>query len=460
MVCCFVCDDEPVGPFEVLDVGCTGFAASVPPELALPPGTVLEGANVLLGGRIVWSGTATVVPGGRGRIGARFETGLIDLNQLHLELTLEVRLLTLREQQSLLPASWRAAISDVRKLLEDARFEVEAFEKAGYDDPLRRVDAEAELFGRLRMQWGMEFYGALEALHEQSRLLDGRARALGRSYAKSALMPLLYACPLHRRVYEKPLGYAGDYRMMELFFAHERTGDGLFGRFLHSIAQGYTLGKSVTARELVMREAVVRVISHKLEQPARILSLACGPAVELRRLLESPTRFERPIEILLLDQDQGALETAHSRLSRLIVERPRHEESWPVTITCLHFSVRQLLKPQSSEERAVVDTIINELDLIYSAGLFDYLPDPIATRLTTLLYSRLRQGGRLLVGNLMEASDTTWLMEFVLDWMLLYRTDAMMINLAADLFPAPSDVGITRDATGHCIFLDIKKGRL
>ena len=55
-------------------------------------------------------------------------------------------------------------------------------------------------------------------------------------------MPLLAACPMHRRAYEKPLGYAGDYRMMELCFAEEPLGDGLFGRFLIQIAQHYTLG--------------------------------------------------------------------------------------------------------------------------------------------------------------------------------------------------------------------------
>ena len=43
--------------------------------------------------------------------------------------------------------------------------------------------------------------------------------------------------------------------MMEICFAKELGGDGLFGRFLHSIAQNYTLLRTVVARETVMREA-------------------------------------------------------------------------------------------------------------------------------------------------------------------------------------------------------------
>ena len=61
---------------------------------------------------------------------------------------------------------------------------------------------------------------------------------------------------MHRRAYEKPLGYAGDFRMMELCAAPELGGDGLYGRFLHSIAQNYTLAKTVRARQMVMKQAV------------------------------------------------------------------------------------------------------------------------------------------------------------------------------------------------------------
>jgi hypothetical protein len=455
LACRFECDGTPVGPLFLLDLGTAGFAAAAPPELALPPGTALEQVDLLLGDRVIWSGTATVVHGSPGRIGARFDAGVIDLRQLHLEATLEGRLEALHEQRAHLPAGWRAAVSDVRQLLEDARLEVDAFERAGYEDPLRRADAEGELFDGLRARWGAEFYGALASLHEQSQAFDERGRALGRSYAESALMPLLYACPLHSRVYEKPLGYAGDYRMMELYFAHERTGEGLFGRFLHSIAQSYTLGRSVVAREAIMRAAVARVVSQRGPQPARILSVASGPAIELRRLLEGDPGLVRPVEILLLDQDLSALETAHRRLTRLLVER--HHGALPVTVTCLHFSVRQLLKPQSAVEQDVIATTLADLDLVYSAGLYDYLPDPVAARLTALLYSRLRAGGRLLTGNLVEAPDTTWMMEFVLDWSLRYRSDASMLALAAGLSPAPASVDITRDATGHCLFLDVTR---
>ncbi len=452
----FRCDEMARGPYVVLDLGSAGFAAAVPDDdPVLEPGSRLEDLGLSLGDRTFWSGAATVVHATPGRIGARFDTGTVDVDQLRLEATLEGRMAAWREQREQLPASWRAAVSDLRQLLEDARFEVEEFERAEHDDPLRRAAHEEELFERIRASWGGVYYGAITELHEQSRVLDEEQRMLGRSYATAALMPLLMACPLHRRAYEKPLGYAGDFRMIELYFAREKVGDTLFGRLLHSVAQNYTLGRTVLGREVVMRQAVADVMRIATDTPARILSLAAGPALELARLFEGTPEVNRPVELVLLDQDGQAHESAHRRLTRLLLER--HKGTLPVTVQGLHFSVRQLLKPQNPEDHQVLDSTLAGLDLVYTAGLYDYLPDPMVLRLTQLAYSKQRSGGRLLLGNLVEAPDTTWMMDYVLDWQLRYRTDEIMLRFAADLSPAPASVGITRDATGHCIFLDVRR---
>ena len=101
------------------------------------------------------------------------------------------------------------------------------------------------------------------------------------------------------------------------------------------------------------------------------------------------------------------------------------------------------------------EELLSGLDLVYSAGLYDYLTEGVGRRLTSLLYSKLRPGGRLLVGNLTEIPDSTWVMEFVVGWHLVYRTHESMMRLGRALDPAPAQMGITQDATGHCLFLDV-----
>ena len=456
LTCRFRCEGAPVGPIPVLDLATTGFAASAAGDLALAPGSTLDSLEILVDGRPIWTGEAVVVHETMDRIGARFTSGVVDLRHVRVGATLDGRLSSLRTQRARLPAEWRAAVSDLCLLLESARLEVDEFERVVPNDPLHRAEEEAELFGRLRARWGSAYYEAVAALHAQSKLLDEQSIQLAHGYASSALMPILIACPLHRRAYEKPLGYAGDYRMMELYFARDLVGETLFGRFLHTIAQGYSLGRAVIAREALMRDAVRAAAASPGLGPVRVLSVAAGPALELRRFLREGAPLGRSLQLVLLDQDEGALEIAYRRLQRILVEGLRGEASGPsVTVECLHFSVKQLLTPRTLEEVEVFEGVLANLDLIYTAGLYDYLPEPVAKRLTRLLYSRLRPGGRLLMGNLMETPDSTWIMEYVLGWHLLYRTEESMLRLAEGLSPAPERVAVVHDATGRSLFLDV-----
>ena len=130
----------------------------------------------------------------------------------------------------------------------------------------------------------------------------------------------------------------------------------------------------------------------------------------------------------------------------------------PVTVRCLHFSVRQLVSPRTAEEQAVVSQTLSNLDLVYSTGLYDYLPDAVAQRLTQRLYGLLRPGGRLLIGNFEETPNTTWIMDYALDWPILYRDEQAMRRLALGLRGNPTHVDVTRDATGRCLFLDLRSG--
>jgi extracellular factor (EF) 3-hydroxypalmitic acid methyl ester biosynthesis protein len=456
LVCRFQCEGVPVGPLQVIDLSTAGFSAVSPEEPALSPGSILESLELVLGDRPVWVGDAVVVHASTERFGARFTSGLLDIHHLRLGATLEGRLAIRREQAERLPATWRAAVGDLRHLLEDARAEVEEFERVSADDPLRRRDEEAQLFDTLSERWGQSYYEALTRLHEMSRGFDKRTVVLGRSYASSMLMPILASCLLHKRAYEKPLGYAGDYRMMELCFADEPVGEGLFGRFLFSISQRSSLFRAAVARERVLREALHGAVQKRGggTDPLRVLAVAAGPGIELRRWLHETRTLDRPVQLILLDQDRGAHESAHRELTRILLER--HHGMLPVTVRCLHFSVSQLIRPRTPEEKAVVSEALADLDLVYSTGLYDYLPDPVAQRLTKRLYSLLRPGGRMLLGNMVEGPDITWIMEYALDWAILYRTEQDMLRLGQSLGSRPPRLTVTPDATGGCVFLDVE----
>ncbi len=64
--------------------------------------------------------------------------------------------------------------------------------------------------------------------------------------------------------------------------------------------------------------------------------------------------------------------------------------------------------------------------MIYSAGLYDYLPNGLARRLTRRLLQMLRPGGRLLVANFVPGGTGRGYMELFMDWSLILRNEAAM----------------------------------
>lgn len=447
-----------MGPMQVLDVSPTGLGVALEgPTLPLP-GTIIDEVRLIQGDIVVARESAVVANVSRGtpmRLGLRLTSGLFDLGALQLRDAASIgSLIESIEHQAaerrLLPSAWRAAVADLAQLLKRTR---DFFEQLERSLPERQPDAhEQALFDELFETWGREYHGMLRRLHEQTRAFDGETRRCGLDYAGHLLLPLVFDGPIHRRAYEKPQGYAGDFELMRLFFSPQLQGDTLYARFLHFVGQRYPMGRTVVARERVMREAVRDRIA--TGRPARVLSLACGPALELQHLLDELPRVEHPVELFLLDQDEDALACAHRGLHRQLARRG--DALRGIQLYALHFSVIQLLRPKDAAEAAVACEVLDDMDLVYSAGLFDYLPQGIAKRLVQRMVDMLRPGGTLLIGNLREDPASAWMMEHAVAWHLIYREPHDMLELAAGLSGVERS-RIVFDETERCMFLEVTK---
>ncbi len=461
IICKFSVDGARSEMAQVLDVSTTGVALSVAPDMVCAPGTLLDQFRVCYGDVEVWSGDAVVIyqtAPPSPRLGVRFTSGLMDINSLRMRDSLQggglsTDLQTHARQRERIPDNWRAQVADTRHLLLLA--ERKLSDLANGDVPSTLVDAEKEraAIAALYDEWAPHFHRQLAALHELSKGLAPEDVELARAYAEEQLFPLMKGCPLHARSHDKPNGYAGDYQTMLLCSGPDHLGQTAFDRFLYYVARRYTMVKTVPERQRSMQTAVERTVA-SAEGPTRIVALASGPAVELTRFLEARPRLRHPLQLVLVDQDAEALAYANDALERALTgpgERPQ------VKIDCIHLSVKQILKPADAATSESSRTWLGDADLIYSAGLFDYLPDPVARALMFRLYGLLSPGGRLFIGNLRETPDTTWLLEYVLSWHLVYRTPESMLALATGLNPSPRTTDIAFDATERCMFWDILK---
>ncbi len=460
-VCRFTYSGQQITARQVLDVSPTGIAIIPGASCGMSPGTTVDELQVFHCNNEVWQGSAEVVYGsadGSDRVGLRFTSGQLNMRSLKfrdelVERRLVQSLFHVREFDRVLPAEWRSGISVVRHLLQSAKSVMDDIERneppeAWKSNPQRK----RELCEMVYSKWWPVYRDQLLAMDHLSALLPTTLVESAQEYAARELMPLLDPCPMHKRAYDKPLGYAGDYKLMLLGQDEELQGDSLYGCLLHHTVQNFGLGRAIVQRCHTAGRAVSAVVNQ--DKPTRIVSLASGPAIELKIFLAEHPQLKHEVELILVDQDLEALEIAHSVLSKEILKR---EDGHLIKLSCLHFSIGQIISPSGESERKLIENVLSGVDLIYSMGLFDYLQRAVALKLMRNVYPLLVPGGRLYIGNLERVSDCSWAMEYAVHWSLIYRSEAEMEDLAARLRLPIGNVDVSRDASGHCLFLDIQK---
>jgi extracellular factor (EF) 3-hydroxypalmitic acid methyl ester biosynthesis protein len=245
---------------------------------------------------------------------------------------------------------------------------------------------------------------------------------------------LLHQDPMTRRAFEKPRGYAGDAELLDLIYGlrpvpADTTSVG-------AAIYGFTVQASGTSAVRVRRDmlaAKLDEVAAEIEKP-RVLAVACGHLREAQK--SKAVAAGRVGDFYALDQDKTSLE---------LVEREQSANG----ITPVHGSVKTLLKGE---------TTFSDLDFVYSTGLYDYLPQPVAISLTNKLFNMLRPGGRLVVANFLPDVVSLGYMETFMGWPLIYRNDEEMADIAANLPNGQvAAEKIYHDAHEHVVFLEVEK---
>ena len=250
---------------------------------------------------------------------------------------------------------------------------------------------------------------------------------------KHPLRPFLHQCPFTRRAYERPRGYAGDAVLIDYLYMDHASDELHAGREIYRYMHQQPSSLSVRER----RQLLARTIDDtagRVPDTSRILSVACG---HLREAESSVAVAERRVgELIAFDQDPLSL-----------AEISHHNPHGVVKPVC--GSVRALLSKK---------TTFQDMDFVYSAGLYDYLSDAVATRLTALLMGMLRPGGKLLVANFARFPPETGYMEAFMDWWLIYRDEDGMRALLGEVpLEQLAAVRLFRDSQDNVIYLELTR---
>ncbi len=387
-------------------------------------------------------------PSGEGmQVGFKLKTGSVPIDRIHTVIRLRQILNGLHETQqemSKIPQEFRRLTLEAKLLLQELEVQVvemraekkhcSLHELRRFEDTLIPIVADfiTELF--------KPAYPQLEASLKKVAEADVPVCV---AFFREQLKQLIDLSSFAHRSVTKPLGYSGDFEMMNIIYRNEYVGDSLFGKCLHAYWLSHPEAKAVRNRSRYLHGILLRVIREGAGVPLKIGSIACGPSREVQMLIESSNEQGLDLsncELHLLDQDENALKHAHEELSE-IVKRTNS----PVKLNFIHKAIKNVITRGLQE---------SDFDLIYSAGLFDYFSDPVAQLAAKALFKRLKPGGRLIVGNFNLTTPNQFTMRLALDWSLIYRSVDDLKRLFGDLADGFS---IEQEPEGVNLFCVIRK---
>ncbi len=422
---------------------------------------VLSDFRILVSGKILYSGRAIVSNMVNTGIVLVCEAILDEENWLEIDFLSPSgqverladdfqRLLGEWEKVEQITPKLKVIVSDMQTLLSDMRRWLEQVELAVRSSPPPdRTKIELSIIEKLNaliMPVTQDLFERFESIADG---VKEEVVAVHRAYARRQLHPLIQCSPILHRTYHKPLGYAGDYEMVNMILRNPIEGASLFAKMLNCHFAGLPTAEAHRNRVKYLTSLLSQETRRRAKQGlgTRIFNLGCGPAMEVQRFLAYDDISDRA-DLALLDFNDETLQQTERILTDIKMKHSR--------TTRLHLikrSVHQILKEGARIGETDTGT---QYDLVYCAGLFDYLSDRICARLLEIFYDMLAPGGTLVATNVEASNPNRMIMEYLMDWHLIYR-DAAQFETLIPQSAAGAESHVRADETGFNIFLEIKK---
>jgi extracellular factor (EF) 3-hydroxypalmitic acid methyl ester biosynthesis protein len=230
---------------------------------------------------------------------------------------------------------------------------------------------------------------------------------------ETELFKLSQLCPFTSHSFKKPRGYPGDALLLDWIYQDFRLQNKPAVNSLSAVVYSNITtcppAQAVSWRKQHLANLIDDIA--RQTQKARVLAVASGHMREA----DFSIALQRGLidELVALDQDPVSLSEVELRYT-----------SQGMPVKPMHASIRDLIAGRSK---------VSDFDLIYSAGLYDYLDDKVAKRLSAVLFDALRPGGRLILTNFLKGTQDTGWAEAFMDWFLIYRDQADIEAFADDI---------------------------
>jgi len=345
---------------------------------------------------------------------------------------------------------FKVVVADMQTFLSDLRLWLEQIELQIRSAP---TGDRAEVERQTVEEIGRAMVPAFDAMHERleqhSAAIEAELRPVHQAFCKRQLHPLVMCSPFAYRTYHKPLGYAGDYEMVDMILRSPFEGGSLFAKVVNLWFLSQWPAKAHRNRIQYLKDRLVEECRRgaRLGRPIRVLNLGCGPAREIQEFLLDDQVCDYA-NLTLLDFSEEAIQHTVRILDDL---KQRLGRRTPIQMQ--RKSVHQLLKEGSKPSIGSGDL---NYDFIYCAGLFDYLSDRTCRQLMQIFYHWLTPGGLLITTNVDDSKPFRHMLEFVLDWHLIYRDERKCAAFLPDGVP-PGACQVRKDPTEVNVLVEVRK---
>ncbi len=313
----------------------------------------------------------------------------------------------------------------------------------------RRDEMEQEIFSKIEGRVVEEILPTMQQFESAAGEIAEGQEAVHKSYVRRELHPLILCSPFVYRTFTKPLGYAGDYEMVNMMLRDPFEGASAFAKLLNNAmmkTEPVVAHRNRIDYLVGMLDTQARARRAAGRPRTKAFNLGCGPAVEVERLL---INFETSdlLDFDLLDFNADTIEYTRRKLDDARQKGGRN--------TKIHYhqrSVHQILRTASQEGGREE---LGRYDVVYCAGLFDYLSHRVCQRLVSLFCDMALPGGLVVVTNVSDDNPRKAFMEYIVEWNLIYRGKREM----EDLVPRGKEFARTevkKDKTGVNLFLEIE----
>jgi diguanylate cyclase (GGDEF)-like protein/PAS domain S-box-containing protein len=264
-----------------------------------------------------------------------------------------------------------------------------------------------------------DYYSYINSMLKEGKISRAQIRELwaacGEAFSEDTMQG--FVC-------KSPHGYHGDYEIIDRIYMgwispkkHLENWD----KFFHWLAAP----KAVRNRKKYFKNMLSEIDRSQIIEPT-VLDMASGPCRDIYEY-----KCEHPLSKIhfdCLDMDSNAIEYSKQLLN-----------GSNITFFC---------------ENAFRFRSEKQYDLIWSAGLFDYLDNEKFVFLLRSLMKMLTINGKMVIGNFSTLNTSRDCMEFG-EWFLFHRDITELTELAGKAGADPDSVSIESEATGVNLFLKI-----